>query len=62
MGWGGLVKEVSEICMKLGVNNVSKTEMGKEELEESIAMADYKQMKEEMEKCSKLKNVKDDTI
>ena len=59
MGWGGLVKEVAEICMKLGVNDVSKMEVTKEELEERIGMADYVEMKEDMEKCSKLKDVKD---
>ena len=59
MGWSGLVKEVSEICRKLGLNDVSKKEVVKEELEESIIMANYKEMKEEMDKCSKLKDVKD---
>ena len=60
MGWNGLVKEVSVICQKLGLKDVSKEEVGKEELEESIYMANYREMKEEMEMCEKLKSVKDE--
>ena len=58
MGWSGLAKEVTEICKKLGVHDVNNTEMAKEELEESISMADYKEMKEEMESYETLKDRK----
>ena len=58
MGWNGLAKEVTEICKKLGVQDVNETEMVKEELEESISMADYKEMKEDMERYEKLKDIK----
>ena len=33
-------------------------EMAKEELEENIVMANYKEMKEDLEKCEKLKDVR----
>ena len=57
MGWSGLAKEVTDICKKLGVEDVNVKEMVKEELDESIKMANYKEMKEDMEKCGKLKDV-----
>ena len=60
MGWNGLAKEVSEICQKLGLKDVSKEEVRKKELEESINMANYREMKEEMEVCEKLKLIKND--
>ena len=57
MGWPGLAKEVAEICEKIGLKNASKEMISKEELEEAIFHADYKEMKSDMEKYSKLKEV-----
>ena len=57
MGWPGLTKEVEEICEEIGVKNASKEIISKEELEEAIFYADYNEMKKDMEKYSKLKEV-----
>ena len=53
-------REVAEISKKLGIEDVNTEEMGKDELEERVAMANYKEMKDEMEKYEKLKTVKDE--
>ena len=60
MGWGGLAKEVAEISKKLGIENENTAEMSKDELEERVVMANYKEMKDEMEKYEKLKTVKNE--
>ena len=60
MGWSGLAKEVTEICKKLGVEYVNKKDVGKDELEETMMMANYKELKEDMEKYEKLKDVKNE--
>ena len=59
MGWPGLAKEVEQICKEIGIRDVNTEMVRKEELEEAVAYADYKEMKEEMNKYDKLKQVKD---
>ena len=59
MGWPGLAKEVEQICKEIGVKDANKEMVRKEELEEAVAYADYKEMKEEMNKYVKLQEVKD---
>merc|ERR1719319_260698 len=59
MGWRGLAKEVEQICKVIGIKDANKEMVRKEELEEAVAYADYKEMKDEMNKYEKLKQVKD---
>ena len=59
MGWPGLAKEVEQICKEIGVKDANKEIVRKEKLEEAVAYADYKEMKEEMNKYVKLQEVKD---
>ena len=58
MGWPGLAKEVAEIGKKLGMSD--KRVMEKEEMEEAVFMYNYKEMKEDMIRYEKLKDVKDE--
>jgi len=62
MGWPGLAKEVEDICKEIGVRNVNKEMISKEELEEAVSFADYKEMKKDMERYDKLKEVKDQDL
>ena len=62
MGWSGLAKEVTEICKKLGVEDVNKNDMGKDELEETMMMANYKELKEDMEKYNPHEILKESDI
>ena len=57
MGWPGLAKEVAEVCKKLGVKDANKEELDKDELEDAVFVYEYKEMKEEMRKYEKLKDV-----
>ena len=59
MGWPGLAKEVEVICKEVGLENVYKKEVVREELEEAMFYANQKMIKEEMLKYEKLKSVKD---
>lgn len=59
MGWPGLAKEAEQICKEVGLENVIKKEVCKEELEEAMFYANQKLLKEEMVKYSKLDAVKD---
>ena len=60
MGWPGLAKEVKEICRVIGVEDVNKKDVGKEEQDEAIVYANQKELKEELEKYEKLKDVKNE--
>ena len=60
MGWPGLAKEVKEICKMLGVKDANKEMLEKEELEDAVFCHEYKEMKEEMSKCEKLKDVRNE--
>ena len=58
MGWPGLAREVMQISKAVGVEDVNVKEVGKEELEEAVFFANQKELKEDMEKYEKLKDVK----
>ena len=58
MGWPGLAMEVKEICKVVGVEDINKKHVAKEELDEAILYANMKETKLEMEKSEKLKVVK----
>ena len=60
MGWSGLAKEVAEIGKKIGIKD---TELSmKEEVEEAVFNHNYKEMKEEICKYDKLKDIKDEDL
>ena len=59
MGWPGLIQEVREICLTVGLKDVTKKYVHSEEVKEYIAYYDMKQAKSEMEpleKCSRIRN------
>ena len=58
MGWPGLAREASEICKILCVPDINTRLLEKEEVEDAVFNHHYKEMKEEMETYSKLKEVK----
>ena len=58
MGWPGLAQEAEQICKEVGLENVNKKEVCKEEIEEAMFYGNQKLLKEEMEKYSKLDAVK----
>ena len=60
MGWPGLAREAEEICKAVGIADINKKSVTKEEVDEAIFYADQKEMKEEMAKYEKLKGVKDE--
>ena len=60
MGWGGLAKEVENICKAIGVENVNESVVGKQELKTAVEWHSYKEMKEDMEKSKKLAGVKNE--
>merc|ERR1719509_344437 len=60
MGWPGLAKEVKEICKMLGVKDANKEVLEKDELEDAVFCHEYKEMKEEMSKCEKLKDIRNE--
>ena len=60
MGWPGLATEVTEICKTIGVEDMNLENVDKGEVDEAILYANMKEMKVEMEKCEKLKEVKNE--
>ena len=56
--WPGLSKEVEDICKIVGVANINKEEVTKEELKEAVFFHNYKEMKDDINKCEKLEDVK----
>ena len=62
MGHPGLLKEAQEICVKIGIRDVTKEEVTKEEMEEALVMYNLKMTKEEMGDKKKYVNMKNDDI
>jgi len=58
MGWPGLAREATELCKILCVPDINTRLLEKEEVEDAVFNHHYKEMKEEMETYSKLKEVK----
>ena len=57
-GWPGLAKDVSEICEKLGLEDLNNTDISKEKVSEEIFYHHYKEMKEDIAKMAKLQDIK----
>ena len=62
MGWPGLAKEVKDICKEVGIEDVNKTEVTKEELKEAIFYHNYKEVKNELSSKGKLEDVKNENF
>ena len=58
MGWGGITKEVEEICCKLGLPNACKQFIKREDVLENIKLSSLKKLKLEMEGLTKLESIK----
>ena len=48
-GWPGLVQEVREICSKIGLPDLSKSDVSKQQIKEAIFYSHYISMKKEIE-------------
>ena len=57
-GWPGLGKEVSGICLEIGIPDVNKVVVTKEDIREAIWNHHYRDMKIELEKSKKLGDIK----
>jgi hypothetical protein len=62
MGWPGLAQEVEEVCKEVGLKNLNEEEVTKKEIEEAIFYSNYKEMKEEIEQCDKLRTIKNENF
>ena len=60
MGWPGLAREVTEVCKAVGLEDVSRKSVTKEEVDEAMFYQNQKEMKDEMEKYEKLKEIKNE--
>ena len=58
--WPGLSTEVKNICEAIGIENINNKKVEKEAMEEAIFFHNYMEMKQELEKCSKLEDIKHD--
>ena len=59
-GWPGLAREVTRICDEVKIDDVNFNKVKKEDIKEAIFMNHYKDMKKEMEKYSKLEDIKNE--
>ena len=57
-GWPGLHKEVRDICSKVGLEDMTKVNIPKSKIKEAIYYSHYKSMKEDIERSSKLEDIK----
>ena len=60
MGWPGLAREVTDVCKVVGLEDMSRRSVSKEEVDEAIFFANQKELKEEMNKYEKLKDIKNE--
>ena len=58
MGWPGLWQEVKDICEEIGIIDVNEEPVSKVEIKKAIFDHHMKDMRKQMEKSSKLKNIK----
>ena len=58
LAWPGLAAEVTEICEKVNLPDVNHNIVRKEDIKEAIFWNHYANMKEDMEKFSKLEKIK----
>ena len=57
-GWPGLGEEVSDICMKIGIPDVNRVVVSKEDINDALYNHHYSDMKQELEKSKKLNDIK----
>ena len=62
MDWPGLSQEASVICKTIGLPDICKEEVQKEEIQEAIFYHHYKQLKEEVAAYEKLDGIKNDDL
>ena len=60
MGWPGLASECEKICEEIGLKNTHGVVKDKDEIEDSVFYHNYKKMKEEMQRYSKLEEVRNE--
>ena len=60
MGWPGLGSEVADICQKIGIPNINDTFVSKKEVKEALFNHHYSDMKKELEKSKKLKDIQNE--
>ena len=60
MGWPGLGSEVADICQKIGIPNINDSFVSKKEVKEALFNHHYSDMKKELEKSKKLKDIQNE--
>ena len=60
MGWPGLAREVTDVCKVVGLEDISRKSVTKEEVDEAIFFVNQKELKEDMSKYEKLKDIKNE--
>ena len=58
MGWEGLAKEAKELCVQLGLPDVSKKDIHREDIKSAVTYHNLKKVKEEMGPLKKLELIK----
>ena len=62
MGWGGLTREVEEICSSVGLPNACQQFISREKVVEHIKLSSLRKLKIEMQGLSKLASVKNEDL
>ena len=57
-GWPGLGEEVADICMKIGIPDVNRVVVSKEDIKDTIYNHPYSDTKQEFDKSKKLNDIK----
>ena len=60
--WPGLGQEVRDICEEIGIEDINKYEVGKEQIQEAIFEEHYRTMIVQFETSKKLKDIKHDNF
>ena len=58
MGWEGLAKEAKELCVHLGLPDVSKKDIHREDIKSAVMYHNVKKLKDEMGPLKKLELIK----
>ena len=62
MGWGGLTREVEEICSTIGLPNACQQFISREKVLENIKLSSLRKLKLDMEGLSKLEDIKNQDL
>ena len=62
MGWGGLTREVEEICSTVGLPNACTQFISREKVLEHIKLSSLRKLKLEMKSLSKLDSIKNEDL